>query len=287
MDKLKFSNSFLYKTGERIIPGSVSELVLSEHYTRYIFVQDLCKDKKVLNVACGAGYGSEVLLKNASEVFNIDISEQLVAYGNLRYGSFNNHFLNMDAQKMTFPDKYFDVIVSFETFEHLPRYKDFLNECYRVLKPGGIAVISMPNKNITSPGLQKPLNQFHFKEWTLPEFTKAISKKFKINKLYGQNFTFPIKHNKIATNVIFRNLVSYFYSKMPAFILKTIKIYFLQFKDIPMQDIRLSSTHKIKNAKPTDVILNKNGQAYSIVLAILKKFGRLKGKKILILSHFP
>lgn len=271
MDKLKFSDNFLYKTGERIIPGAVSESALSEHYARYLFALEMCKGKKVLNVACGAGYGSEVLLKVANEVFNVDISEQLVAYGNLRYGNYKNHFVTMDAQKMSFPDQFFDVVVSFETFEHLPKYKKFISECSRVLRPGGALIISMPNKNVTSPGLSTPLNQFHFKEWTLSQFKRLVLKKFKLTGLYGQNLSQPAKYQTFITSNFFRLFSGYAYSKMPASILKLLKHHVFKFKDIPLQNIKLNITHKIKSAKDVDFVPNQKNLAYAIMLIVLKK----------------
>lgn len=274
MDPLKFDDSFLYKTGERIIPGSVSPAALSEHYTRYFFALDLCRGKKVLNVACGAGYGSEVLAQSASEIFNVDFSEQSVAYGNRHYGSYKNHFLTMDAQKMDFPDNFFDVIVSFETFEHLPRYRKFLNECFRVLKKDGQLILSMPNKNITSPGLKKPLNPFHFKEWTITEFRKAIAGRFKILSLYGQNFTQPNRYSGLLTGKPVRALFSLIYAYTPAFIFKLIKVYGLKYKVVSLSEIKLLDKDRLFKAKNEDFALNARGLGYAIMLFILKKTTR-------------
>ncbi len=271
MNKINFDDDFIYKTGERIIPGAVSVASLSEHYTRYYFVKDLCRGKRVLNVACGAGYGSEVLIGSAKEVYNIDISEKLVAYGNLKYGNYKNHFLTMDAQKMSFPDGYFDIIVSFETFEHLPKYKSFLSECHRVLGKDGQMVVSMPNKNITSPNLKKPLNPFHFKEWTVAEFKKAIAGIYDLRSLYGQNFTPPNNYSKLFSSKISRFLRNFIYTHTPAVIFKIIKIHFLKFKEIPAKEIRLFDKDKIVRAKDVDFQLNKKGLGYAIMIVLLKK----------------
>lgn len=270
MDPLKFDNSFIYKTGERIIPGSVSAATLSEHYTRYYFALELCRGKKILNVACGAGYGSEILLQSASEVYNIDLSEQLVAYGNLHYGNYKNHFLTMDAQKMDFPDEFFDVIVSFETFEHLPQYQEFLDECYRILKKDGRFIISMPNKNITSPDLVKPRNPFHFKEWTVPEFEKLISSQFKILSLYGQNKTHP-RVNYPYFGKIYRSVSGLLYIYTPAFILRIVKVYFLKYKTVLFSEVKLLSKDRIIAAQDIEFDTHQTGLSYAILIVILKK----------------
>jgi len=271
MDKLKFSSSFLYKTGERIIPGSVSESVISEHYSRYDFASEFCMDKKVLNVASGCGYGSEVLMKSAVETFNVDISENLVAYGNNKYGSYRNHFLKMDAQNLQFPDKFFDAIVSFETFEHLPDYRKFLDECHRVLKDDGILIVSTPNKIITSPGLDNPINRFHFKEWKFKELNSELHNFFNINGVYGQHFTKPmvVSGTKIDKN---KRAITYFcYNFIPAFIFKLIKKYYLRYREIPANNVVIHEKDRVKKANEIDFDLNNDKYAYAVIIFVLNK----------------
>ncbi len=247
MEKLIFSDQFLYKSNERIIPGSVSQAALSEHFARYLFAKKYSQGKRVLNVASGCGYGSEILNSSAREIFNIDISEQLVAYGNLNYGNYKNHFLTMDAQKMAFPDKYFDLIVTFETFEHLPKYSNFLTECHRVLKDNGKIILSMPNKKITSPSFDKPVNMFHFKEWTIEEFERIIDGKYQIDRFYGQNFTTPNHYSKLFSITIFQKLLNFLYQNIPATIFKFIKKHYLKFKVYRPNEVRLDKKDKINN----------------------------------------
>lgn len=272
MPQLKFSNSFLYKTGERIIPGSVSNAVLSEHYSRYIFASEFCQNKKVLNVASGCGYGSEVLLKTASEIFNVDIDGELVAYGNNKYGNCKNHFLKMDAQNLQFPEEFFDSIVSFETFEHLPDYKKFITECRRVLKSNGSIVLSMPNKIISSPWLEKPVNRFHFKEWEYNELISELRNTFDIHGVFGQHFITPIiVSSNTEWSSILRRIIYFCYDLMPSFIFKLIKKYYLGYKEIRETDIVVESIHRINRATGIDFHLDNSGRAYAIIILILSK----------------
>ncbi len=271
MSRLKLSNSFLYRTGERIIPGAVAETVLSEHYSRYIFSTEFCQGKKVLNVASGCGYGSEVLLRTSAEVYNVDIDEELIAYGNNRYGSYKNHFFQMDAQDMQLPDRMFDTIVSFETFEHLPDHKRFIMECRRVLKDDGAIVLSMPNKVISSPGLEKPSNKFHFKEWEYDELMEELKDAFDVRGVYGQHFVTPTVTPSAGLRQILWNVIFFCYDLVPAVLLKYLKKYYLGYREVPVDEVKVEETHRIKQAKKENFYLDNSGRAYAVIILILSK----------------
>ena len=83
-------------------------------------------------------------------------------------------------------NEHFDIIVSFETIEHIIEYKKFLNECSRVLKKGGTIVCSTPNKKFSSSFLKKQLNPFHVIEFYPEEFQNLMNDYFQNIKLYGQ-----------------------------------------------------------------------------------------------------
>lgn len=269
MDKILFTDSFLYKTGERIIPGAVSLKTLSEHYARYIFARKYCDNNIVLNVASGCGYGSEVLIGNRNEVYNVDISENLTAYGNKRYGSYKNHFLCMDAQNLRFPDAFFDVVVSFETIEHLPHPKKFIKECHRVLKNNGILILSTPNKIITSPFSTKPYNQFHYKEWDFTGLRNLFRKYFMVDGLFGQNFRQQQKASYLWRFNI--KLLRILIDNTPGFIFKIIKKRILGYKAISADKIRIEKEHLIKKATEIDFALNSEKYSYGVFILVLKK----------------
>jgi ubiquinone/menaquinone biosynthesis C-methylase UbiE len=271
MSSIKFTDDFLYKTRERIIPGTVSMQVLSDHYSRYFFAKKYCKDKMVLNVASGCGYGSEVLKENAKEIFNIDIDGELIAYGNYRYGNPSNHFIKMDAQNMAFPSNFFDAIVSFETFEHLPDYKKFIAECHRILKKDGIMILSTPNKIVSSPNSEKPYNKFHFKEWTLPEIESDLKKYFTVDKLFGQNYILSNFIERSPYNQLKNKLNEIIYQFTPGIVFKILKKYFLKYKDIPLKDIKILEESKINKASRKDFLLDKNKSGYLVLVLYLKK----------------
>lgn len=175
-------------TGERVVPGKTPQTIYDEHIYRYIFAAGLTEDKVVLDVACGTGYGTGYMMeKGAGEVVGVDISVAAVDYARERFGKNNKaSFVCADAIRLPFVDDTFDVVVSFETIEHMRQYRKFLAECRRVLKEDGLLVCSTPNRRIFSPNLTKPLNTFHVKEFWPEEFYRLLHRYFAHITLYGQ-----------------------------------------------------------------------------------------------------
>ncbi|MCC6447782.1 MAG: methyltransferase domain-containing protein [Chitinophagaceae bacterium] len=162
-----------------------------EHLARYFFVKDFAKEKIILDIACGTGFGSELLVKEGAEiVYAADVSNDAIAACKLRLQQYDSnrwvcHF--QDGTKMNYPDSYFDFICSFETIEHIVDYKSFLKEIHRVLKPGGVFVISTPNALITNPTKGKPVNPYHVYEFDPDELGRLLEEFFEIELSAGQN----------------------------------------------------------------------------------------------------
>ncbi len=175
-------------TGERVVPGKTPETIYDEHIYRYIFAAGLAKEKTVLDVACGTGYGVDYMAKKgAKRVVGADISAEAANYAWERYGrGRETDFVGADGLKLPFVDDSFDAVVSFETIEHIRQYGKFLAECRRVLKVGGLLVCSTPNRRIFSPNLPKPINTFHVKEFWPDEFHRLLSRYFTGVTFYGQ-----------------------------------------------------------------------------------------------------
>lgn len=177
-------------TGERYVPGATRKIIEEDHISRYQFAKNFAKDKIVLDIACGAGYGSQIInTGGASYVVGVDISEETIKYAKEKYGQDNVEFLCHGADKLSFKENNFDLIVSFETIEHLnDELRDsYLKELFRTLKTGGQLIISTPNKLVTSPNSDKPLNKYHFREYELEEFKNVLIKTgFTVKEVYGQ-----------------------------------------------------------------------------------------------------
>jgi ubiquinone/menaquinone biosynthesis C-methylase UbiE len=174
---------------ERIVPEEETYKAYQEHIHRYVFASDFCKDKIVLDVACGVGYGSYYLTKNgAKRVIGVDISKDAITYAKAHYTDSKIKFIARDVTNLPFSDNFFDVIVSFETIEHVREYEKYLSECKRILKKGGIFICSSPNKRISSPRGTSS-NPYHVQEFYLEEFYEMMNENFRDVKLYAQEYT--------------------------------------------------------------------------------------------------
>jgi ubiquinone/menaquinone biosynthesis C-methylase UbiE len=169
--------------GERMIPETYGGCTFWEHIYRYAFASCLVKGKRVLDIACGEGYGAAALQRaGAAHVIGVDISESVCLHAHEKYG--------LDArpgtgEQIPLPDNSVDVIVSFETVEHVLDPNRFLDECARILAPGGMLVISTPNKGIYLRGA--PQNPHHCSEMTEAEFSSALQSRFRNCQFYTQH----------------------------------------------------------------------------------------------------
>lgn len=177
-------------TGERLIPGLMSKDGEIEHFHRYSVIAEHVQDKVVLDAACGTGYGSGMLAQYAAHVYGLDISAEAIAYANENYSQENITFIQGGIEKLPFEDNTFDIVVSFETIEHvITEVQDvFLKEIKRVLKPTGFLVMSTPNKK-TFTDERGLLTKFHFREFYKREFNSFLKREFSDIKIYHQFFS--------------------------------------------------------------------------------------------------
>jgi len=164
-------------TGERYIPKAILDSEIDiEHHQRYLSIKELVKGKIVVDAASGTGYGSHILANSASQVYGVDISTSAVHFASQAYRKDNLQFCPASITALPFADHSIDVIVSFETIEHVaePAQLAFLQECKRILKAEGLFIISTPDKAIYSD-LPNYQNEFHVKEFYQDEFTSFLS----------------------------------------------------------------------------------------------------------------
>jgi len=173
-------------TGERLETFVFEETTL-EHLHRYALALDFAKGKKVLDVACGEGYGSNLLAEVAENVVGIDIDEATITKAIDKYRKRNLCFRQGSATKLPCEENEFDVVVSFETIEHISDHDQMLHEIKRVLKPKGILIISTPDKKNYSDE-RNYRNKYHIKELYKKEFTGLVSRYFRNQKLFQQSF---------------------------------------------------------------------------------------------------
>ena len=140
----------------------------------------------VADVACGSGYGSHLLASNrAKKVTAIDCDRKTIQYAKKRYSRRNVTYKVGEAEDLPLSTISIDVVVSFETIEHIKKPMKFLREAKRVLKKSGLLIISTPNKKYSIGD-----NPFHFSEYNLEEFNQLLKKYFRDVIFYGQRPVF-------------------------------------------------------------------------------------------------
>jgi 2-polyprenyl-3-methyl-5-hydroxy-6-metoxy-1,4-benzoquinol methylase len=170
-------------SGEREI-GTKLEEISNDHINRYNFAKYFVREEDiVLDAACGVGYGSFMLAEKAARVHGIDYSREAIRYALDHWSRKNITYIEGDLlDGMAYPvGERYNVIVSFETMEHLRDDRAFLTVLSQRLCEDGILVISTPNAN----NLKSKDNPWHQRHYTPSEFRDLLSKYFR----YISNFT--------------------------------------------------------------------------------------------------
>ena len=177
-------------TGERFTPECVRE-IWYEHVHRYAFAASLAAGKRVLDAACGEGYGSALLASRAAFVQGVDLSAKAVAHARERYGELSNLAFS-EADVTALADQAqgpFDLIVSFETLEHVESQESMLDGFAERLAPDGILLISTPDKRVYSD-LTGHANEFHVRELYREEFQEMLGRRFAALRMLGHKLLF-------------------------------------------------------------------------------------------------
>ena len=175
-------------TGERFIPGTSGSIAL-EHIHRYRFCVDFITGKDVLDIACGEGYGTAIMAPHARKVWGVDISDEAIQHAKQTHVIENVEFRQGSCTAIPLPDACVDVVVSFETIEHLAEHDEMVIELRRVLRPGGVLIISSPDKLAYSDkrGFKNP---FHVRELYAAEFEGLLKANFAHVVTFAQRVTY-------------------------------------------------------------------------------------------------
>ncbi len=164
-------------TGERVIPGQVNDDLWAEHVARYALAARWAPGKRVLDLGCGAGYGTADLARVASASVGVDLAPEAIAYAGHHFPS--ARFLQCSATAVPFPPASFDLVTAFEVIEHLRDWRALLAEAHRVLEPEGLLIVSTPNKRYYAEARAKSgPNPFHEHEFEFSEFRAALDEFF-------------------------------------------------------------------------------------------------------------
>lgn len=159
------------------------------HASRYLFARPFAEQRRILDVACGTGYGLALLAECGRAVVGADADFDALRKARRSGAAGAAHVVRSDACRLPFPDAVWDVVTSFETIEHLRDRPAFVREIRRVLVPGGVCVISTPNANYTRPVDGTPRNPFHIHEYDPDEFSSELGRQFAEVELLGQTLS--------------------------------------------------------------------------------------------------
>ena len=175
-------NFVMKNTGERMIPELSCAITFWEHVYRYRFAKRFVPLRRVLDIACGEGYGTASLAAaGAKHVIGIDICKEACERARRKY---NVDARVGNAENIPMANCSVDLVVSFETVEHLARPHLFIQECARVLTSGGMLVISTPNRLVYNTGSQH--NIFHKNEMDYMEFQRFLNVAFTNVRFFSQ-----------------------------------------------------------------------------------------------------
>jgi SAM-dependent methyltransferase len=185
---------------ERWIEGFTPPQVEVEHLQRYKFASQFAKNQKILDIACGTGRGSRLLAEGglASTVVGYDIDEEAVKYAMIRNRHPRVTFTPGDGLTSSIGENY-DLVVCFETVEHLRLPQRFLRKVAGALKPNGTLLISTPvaTKEFDS----MPRNPHHRQEWGCQAFQELLRESFEIRKMF-------IQYHGVKIDPIWRRILS-------------------------------------------------------------------------------
>lgn len=158
-----------------------------DHISRYWYAHDLSDGKSVLDCACGKGYGSYIISKNAASVTGVDLNEGSLAKARETFNKENLNFVKQDVFKLEELDQKFDMIAAFEIIEHIDgsRTDEFLKSLKGALKEDGVLLISTPNHDVTTKS-KVSVPSFHINNLKSTELRQMLNEHFSKVEMLGQ-----------------------------------------------------------------------------------------------------
>lgn len=171
-----------------MIPRQVEPDLWNEHFARYAYAARYSAGRRVLDVGCGTGYGTEELARQASFATGLDRASEALEYARPEYPDVR--WVQASADGLPFQDASFDLVTAFEVIEHLRDWRAFLGEVKRVLAPQGLFFVSTPNQEYYRQSrAESGPNPFHEHEFTYQEFAEELAAYFPQSLILQQNHT--------------------------------------------------------------------------------------------------
>jgi len=189
-------------TGERTLPDVPAENYwYRRHLAVYEWIGARVAGLRVLDMACGEGYGSEVLSRSAAAVVGVDANPEAFEHARMRYRRQNLAFERGMVEMFGEPGAY-DAVVFLQTIEHVQDPAAVLAHFRRLLAPGGIAYVSTPNVLTLAPaGAPKSDNPWHIREYRAAEFERLCRSAFDDVELLGVFHARKLRLHELALAV--------------------------------------------------------------------------------------
>jgi 2-polyprenyl-3-methyl-5-hydroxy-6-metoxy-1,4-benzoquinol methylase len=173
-------------TGERTLPDVPAENYwFRRHLAVYEWIGARVIGKRVIDMACGEGYGSEALARGAASVVGVDANPEAHEHARLRYERQNLSFERGLVETYGEPGA-FDAVVFLQTIEHVQDPGAVLEHFRALLAPGGVAYITTPNVlTLAPPGAEKSGNPWHIREYRAHEFEALCRRVFHRVEMLG------------------------------------------------------------------------------------------------------
>ena len=181
-------------TGERTLPDVPEENYwYQRHLAVYEWIAARCEDKTVADLACGEGYGSDVLAQRATDVIGVDANPDAYEHARRRYRRPNLRFERDLVESFDTPR---DVIVFLQTIEHVERPGDLLRG---FAATASVSYVSTPNLlTLAPPGAEKSDNPWHLREYTVSEYRELLEPCFSRVEILGLFHARKLRAHELA-----------------------------------------------------------------------------------------
>jgi SAM-dependent methyltransferase len=171
-------------TGERTLPDVPEENYwFRRHLAVYEWVAARCAGLEVVDMACGEGYGVDVLARRAARVTGVDANPEAHEHARLKYSRPGVRFVRDLVETYAEPC---DAVVFLQTIEHVQEPAEVLRHFKAMLRPGGAAYVSTPNVlTLAPPGAERSGNPWHVREYRVEEFRELCETVFDRVELLG------------------------------------------------------------------------------------------------------
>jgi SAM-dependent methyltransferase len=186
-------------TGERTLPDVPEENYwFRRHLVVYRWIGERCRGKRIVDMACGEGYGAAVLAAGAAEVVGVDANPEAFEHARLRYHAPNLRFERALVEQFD-DDAPYDAIVFLQTIEHVEDPSGLLARFRSLLAPGGVVYVTTPNRlTLAPPGAERSDNPWHVREYTPEEFAALIRPEFESVELRGLFHARKLRAHELA-----------------------------------------------------------------------------------------